>query len=66
VVQDGVTGHLLPVGDIDGMAEAGVRILQDEAYQKKLSAAGRELAEKRFSMDVVVPEYEALYERVLA
>jgi len=65
VVQDGVTGHLLPVGDIEGMAEAGVRILTDDAYQKKLGAAGRELAERCFSIDVIVPKYEALYERVL-
>jgi len=66
VVQDGVTGHLLPVGDIEGMAAAGVRILTDDAYRKKLSAAGRELAEKCFAIDVIVPRYEALYERVLA
>jgi N-acetyl-alpha-D-glucosaminyl L-malate synthase BshA len=65
VVEDGVTGHLLPVGDIEGMAEAGVRILTDDAYKKKLSAAGRELAEGTFSIDRVVPKYEALYERVL-
>jgi N-acetyl-alpha-D-glucosaminyl L-malate synthase BshA len=66
VVEDGVTGHLLPVGDVEGMAAAGVRILTDDAYRKKLSAAGRELAEKSFSIDVIVPKYEALYERVLA
>jgi glycosyltransferase involved in cell wall biosynthesis len=64
-VEDGVTGHLLPVGDIDGMAAAGVRILQDDVYRAALSAAGRALAEQRFSMDSVVPKYEALYQRVL-
>jgi len=48
------------------MAAAGVKILTDDTYRKKLSAAGRELAEKCFAIDVIVPRYEALYERVLA
>ena len=65
VVQDGVTGYLLPVGATDEMAEAGVRILCDEAHAKKLSAAGRNLAVERFSASAIVPQYEALYERVV-
>jgi N-acetyl-alpha-D-glucosaminyl L-malate synthase BshA len=65
VVDDGVTGHLLSVGDIEGMAEAGVRVLTDAAHAKALSAAGRQAALERFSVDAVVPKYEALYERVL-
>ena len=65
VVEDGVNGHLLPVGDIDGMAEAGVRILTDPSHAKALSSAGRAAAVERFSVDAVVPKYEALYERVL-
>lgn len=65
VVEDGVTGYLLPVGDTEAMAEAGVRILCDEALHERMSAAGRTVAEERFSIETVVPEYEALYERVL-
>jgi N-acetyl-alpha-D-glucosaminyl L-malate synthase BshA len=65
VVQDGVTGQLLPVGDVDGMAAAGVRILEDDDYRNRLSVAGRRLAERCFSIDVIVPRYEALYDRVL-
>jgi N-acetyl-alpha-D-glucosaminyl L-malate synthase BshA len=65
VVEDGVTGHLFSIGDLDGMAEAGVRLLTDPTYAKQLSAAGRAQALERFSVDAVVPKYEALYERVL-
>jgi glycosyltransferase involved in cell wall biosynthesis len=65
VVENGVSGHLFDVGDIDGMARAGVRILTDKAHAKSLSQAGRRLAEERFSVEAVVPRYEALYERVL-
>ena len=66
VVEDGVTGHLLAIGDIDGMAAAGVRVLTDPAHSKALSAAGRAVAVERFSIDTIVPKYEALYERVLS
>jgi glycosyltransferase involved in cell wall biosynthesis len=66
VIEDGETGFMLPVGDIDGMAAAGVRILCDDALRKRMSAAGRGLAEERFSIGKIVPRYEALYERVLA
>lgn len=65
VIEDGTTGFLLPMGDVDQMAEAGVRILQDEALAKRLSEAGRAVAEQCFSAQVVVPRYEALYERIV-
>ena len=66
VVEDGSTGYLLPVGATDEMAKAGVRILCDPALAKRLSEAGRALALERFSSEAIVPQYEALYERVLA
>ncbi|HUF75168.1 MAG TPA: N-acetyl-alpha-D-glucosaminyl L-malate synthase BshA [Longimicrobiales bacterium] len=65
VVEDGVTGYLFPVGATDEMAEAGVRILCDEAHARELSTAGRALAVERFSAAAIVPRYEALYERVV-
>jgi len=65
VIEEGRSGYLLNVGDIDGMAEAGVRILSDDAHQKVLSETGVELAHERFSSDLIVPQYEAYYRRVL-
>ena len=66
VVEDGVSGYLLPVGAIDEMAEAGIRILSDSALAKTLSEAGRASALERFSAEAIVPLYEALYERVVS
>jgi N-acetyl-alpha-D-glucosaminyl L-malate synthase BshA len=66
VVEDGVTGYLFPVGATDEMAEAAVRILCDKDHAKVLSEAGRALAVERFSSDAIVPQYEALYERVVS
>jgi L-malate glycosyltransferase len=65
VIEEGRSGYLLNVGDIDGMADAGVRILSDDTHWKTLSAAGVELAHERFSSKRVVPQYEAYYQRVL-
>ena len=66
VVEDGVAGHLLPVGDVEAMAEASIAVLTDDERRAAMSAAGRALAEERFSIEAVVPMYEALYRRVLA
>jgi len=66
VVEDGVSGFLLPVGATDQMAEAGVRVLTDEKLRKEMRAASRRIAVEKFSADAIVPQYEALYERVLS
>jgi L-malate glycosyltransferase len=66
VVAHGETGFLAGVGEIEEMAEAGVSLLRDEAQWSAFSEAARELAVSRFSADRVVPQYERLYERMLA
>jgi N-acetyl-alpha-D-glucosaminyl L-malate synthase BshA len=65
VVEDGVSGRLLDVGDVSGMSEAGVQLLQDKELHARISNAGRRVAQSIYSTEVVVPQYEAYYERVL-
>lgn len=65
VVAEGRGGHLGAVGDVIGMADAGIAILRDEDTWRRYSAAARESA-RRFSVDRIVPMYEAYYEKVLA
>ncbi len=64
VIPDGEAGYLFPVGAVEEMAEAGIRLLTDEALHAGHREAGLELARTRFSAEAVVPRYEALYERV--
>ena len=66
VVEDGVTGHLCEVGDIEAMATRAIEILRDTSLAKRMGALGRERALRVFDRDRVVSEYEALYEEVLA
>ncbi|HEX7151146.1 MAG TPA: N-acetyl-alpha-D-glucosaminyl L-malate synthase BshA [Thermoanaerobaculia bacterium] len=64
VVDDGETGFLLPVADVDGMAARAIEILRDDALRKKMGARGRELAIERFDVNRIVPKYRELYESV--
>jgi len=65
VVQDGVTGALLPVGDVDGMAAAVVRLLAPDRWRVASAAAAKD-ARARFATADVVVRYEALYAEALA
>lgn len=64
VVRDGVTGSLLPLGDVDGMAEATVRFLDPAVWAAASSAAAAD-AHARFATHDVVARYERLYAEAL-
>jgi len=65
VVVDGETGYLLPVGDVDGMADRAIAILSDKAVHRRLGRASRAHAESEFNVNRVVPMYREFYERYL-
>ncbi|WP_029420349.1 N-acetyl-alpha-D-glucosaminyl L-malate synthase BshA [Alicyclobacillus macrosporangiidus] len=62
VVRDGETGFLRPVGDVEGMAQAAVRVLSDDALHQRLSRQAVARARSAFSMADKVAEYERLYQ----
>jgi len=66
VVEDGATGFLHPVGDVDAMTESSIALLSDEPFWSRVSGAARERAVAEFSAANVVPRYEEYYEEVLA
>jgi N-acetyl-alpha-D-glucosaminyl L-malate synthase BshA len=61
VVQDGVTGVLCEVGDVDGMAHAAVRVLRERDRWDAMSAAAAADARARFALTDIVGQYERLY-----
>jgi L-malate glycosyltransferase len=65
VVQDGVTGALREVGDVDGMADAAIAILADRSLWTEMSETAAADARARFSTHDIVSRYEAFYERTL-
>ncbi|MDE3113235.1 MAG: glycosyltransferase [Chloroflexota bacterium] len=64
VVQEGVSGLLVPAGDGDALAEAIERVLLDHRLRMHLAHGARERAE-RFTWSSVADSVEALYQRVL-
>jgi len=62
VVQDGITGALRPVGDVDAMAIAAIEILADDARWATMSAAASADARTRFSESRIIGQYESTYE----
>jgi len=63
VVIDGETGHLAPAGDVDAMADAALELLEPERWHRARAAAIERAAV--FDESLIVPKYEALYERVV-
>jgi N-acetyl-alpha-D-glucosaminyl L-malate synthase BshA len=65
VVFDGYTGFLVPVGEIEAMAERGIEILSNDGLRRKMGKRGREMAIENFDEEKIVPRYRELYERAL-
>ncbi|MFH1742624.1 MAG: N-acetyl-alpha-D-glucosaminyl L-malate synthase BshA [bacterium] len=65
VVEDGVSGKLVPLGNVQSMAQAAIEILQDPARAREMGRAGRQRVIERFEQNKIVKQYEDLYQRVL-
>jgi len=66
VVEDGVTGLLVPRGDIDALAGAILKLAEDPLLRARMGEKGRERAERCFGIGEHVRRVESLYEEVLA
>jgi N-acetyl-alpha-D-glucosaminyl L-malate synthase BshA len=65
LIDDGVTGLLYAVGDIEGMASGVLALLNDRTRLNAMRDAGRKTAQTRFCSTLVVPHYVRYYEEVL-
>ncbi|HUV69754.1 MAG TPA: N-acetyl-alpha-D-glucosaminyl L-malate synthase BshA [Terracidiphilus sp.] len=66
LIDDGETGLLYEVGDVDGMAQGALSLLGDRGRLNAMRDAGRRAAQKRYCASLVVPQYVSYYEKVLA
>lgn len=60
----GVTGYLQDPGDVDGMAAHAIELLENPDQLARFRKQAYEQA-RRFRIEQILPEYEALYEKVL-
>jgi len=64
VVEDNQSGLLVPFGDVTALARALEGLIDDKTRRSALGRAAQARARERFSAEVIVPRYEALYRRL--
>jgi glycosyltransferase involved in cell wall biosynthesis len=62
MIEDGVTGLLVPPHDPDALAAAIVRLLCDHPYADTLARAGHDLVHRKFCVELMVHAIEAIYD----
>jgi glycosyltransferase involved in cell wall biosynthesis len=62
MIEDGVTGLLVPPHDPDALARSIVRLLTDQPFADTIARAGRELVHARFCVDLMVRAIERIYD----
>ena len=65
VITNDVEGCLAEVGDVAGMADRALRVLERPQIRAEMGRRAREKARMLFSSDAIVSAYEAHYHRVL-
>ena len=65
VVEDGVTGVLAEVGDVDSMAHAALNILRNRDVYTRMGQAARTRAVEHFQPSLIVPHYLDAYAELL-
>lgn len=66
VIDDGETGYLSAVGDVDKMADDAARLLMDPKLRKEMARRARASAIERYSTHKIIPQYIEFYERILS
>lgn len=63
-VVSGVSGFLVPSDDPPALASALMKLIAEPELRGRMGLAGREIAEKRFSTDVMMRETVAIYNQL--
>jgi glycosyltransferase involved in cell wall biosynthesis len=66
VVENGVTGLLVPPADVAALGAALARLVSDQQLRKTLGAAAAAFVRPRFGVDGYLAAVTALYDRLLA
>lgn len=64
IVEDGVTGFVVPPGDPDALSSAIIRLLLDKKLRERMAIEGLRKV-KEFSLDAIVEKTEAVYLEIL-
>jgi sugar transferase (PEP-CTERM/EpsH1 system associated) len=65
LVEEGRTGALVPVGQVDALADAMLHFLTDDPLRERCGAGARESVSRRFSWERCLDQYLGLYDELL-
>ncbi|CAM3446851.1 N-acetyl-alpha-D-glucosaminyl L-malate synthase BshA [Aeromicrobium ponti] len=65
VIDDGETGYVCGLGDIDEVSQKAINLLKDSNLHRKFSAQSISLAKEVFSAERIVSQYEEFYYELL-
>jgi glycosyltransferase involved in cell wall biosynthesis len=65
LVEDQATGFVLPQGDVEGLSQSLLRLVEDTALRKTMGQAARRRIEERFSFRRRLSAIEDIYERLV-
>jgi glycosyltransferase involved in cell wall biosynthesis len=66
MIEDGVTGLLVPPNDCDALAAAIVRLLTDHPFADMIARRGHDLVHERFCIELMVNSIETIYDEEAA
>lgn len=58
------SGYLFPVGDVDSMAKACIRLLSEPDLRRNMGERARKVVEERYQMAGIIDRYESLYRKL--
>lgn len=64
-VDDGVTGFLIPVKDVEALKKKLQLLIDDAGLRQEMGRASREKAEKEFSLDTVIEAHLRIYSELI-
>lgn len=64
VVRDGVTGYLVPFGDIEALSQRVKHLLENSDLRREMGGKAREMAERHFDTRVIQGDYVKTYQSI--
>jgi glycosyltransferase involved in cell wall biosynthesis len=64
-VMDGTSGYLIPARDVEALAEALRKLIDNSKLCSEMGLAGRQMAEEKFSSEKILAKIEAVFQAAL-
>ena len=65
LIRDGETGFVRPIGDVEGLAERLITVLQDRNLRDRLALRAKEVGRAEFSLDAIARKTVDAYREIL-